>query len=429
MAINVADIDAELKRREAMSSGGGASSSTPSVEDIDAELVRRGATPPTSALGQVGDYLKNKAVDFATDVASPQGVGQKIGQNLPLIGAVAGGAMLPGAGAPLGAGVGQIAKRMIGIGTGAEPPSQGPVKEAVAPMVQSALVGIPETDAVKGAVQSTAQNLGRRALGFTKGMLKRMPGGIPQANEVAQTMLDKGVIQPLSGTEGTLERAKDLADTSGKAVGSSLAKTGQSALNTTSVANEVINQLAPSFKGGAYDAQEKAANEVVDTIMAHGNGPIDFQSGQQLKNKLGDLAKFNSSTDGMKAQMYRRAYGIVSDALEKGVASADSTGLPDYLDAKKTYGASQRAIQGLTDKSAGEASNSVLSLRGAAIGAGALASGHITPALEALGAWETARRYGAGFGAATLNSVNNSPAVDAVRRAALAKFIDKVTTK
>lgn len=421
MGINVSDIDAELKRREAMSSGGGVSSGSPSVSDIDAELVRRGATY-SQPMGQVASEAAKTAITGPYDATkamldNPEAVRQQA----PIVGAVLGG--------PIGAGVGQIAKRVAGMAYGTEPPSGTPMQEAIAPMVQTAVAGLPEVTGVKNAVQSTAQNLGRRALGFTKGMLKRTPGGVPQANQVAQKMLDEGVIQPFSGTQGTLDRAKELAATSGQAVGKALSQSGQSALDTNAVGEEISKQLAPTFSGGAYDAENKVVGEILDTVGAHGNGPIDFQSAQALKEKLEEIARFNSSTDAMKAKLYRRAYGIVSDAIEKGVAEVNPTGLPDYIANKSTYGASQRAIQGLSDKANAEASNSVLSLRGAAIGAGALASGHITPALEALGAWEAARRYGSSFGSATLNAANKLPVMDAARRVAFASFIDKFTTK
>ena len=353
--------------------------------------------------------------------------GEFVRQNLPVIGASVGSALLPGAGTALGAGTGQIAKRMIGIATGKEPPAGTPLQEATGPMLQAAGSGLLELSPVKNAIQAGAQNLGRRALGFTKGMLKKV--GIEGANETAQEMLDKGVIKPLSGARATLERAEDLAQTSGQAVGEGLRKAGQNALDTNDVASNVIDQLSPKLKGGAYDAQEKAAQEVVDTVMAHGNGPISWDNAQALKQKLGELARFNSGTDNLKATMYRRAYGIVSDAIEKGVAAGDASAAPGYLANKATYGASQQAIRALTDKANAEASNSALSLRGAAIAAGSLASGHVTPALEALGAWEAARRVGASTGAAALHTLNNSPLAQNARRAILSELISRLTTK
>lgn len=414
MAISLKDIDNELARREAESSGSRSIGNVPSLEDIDAELKRRGAnmggSPP---VGYVAKEMLN-----LTPMANPA-------RNLPVLGAMVGSAVAPGIGTSVGAGLGQIGARMADIASGS--PVQSPVQEAAGPMLQAGMSGLPEVGGVKNAIQNTAQNLGRRSLGISKGMIKRMKGGVPEANKAAQTMLDEGVIKPFSGSKATLGRAEQVASRSGQEVGNALAGSGDHALDTNKVAQEVIDQLAPEFKGGAYAGQEATASEIIDTIGAHGNGPIDFDSAQKLKNMLKQMAGNNWNTDKIKASMYQRAYGIVSNAMEKAVQEANPLGVGSYLKNKQIYGASQKAITGLEDKVAGEASNSLLSLRGAAIGAGALATGKLTPALEALGVWEGARRVGAGTGAALLNSLNG-PTSDAVRRAAMATFIDKVTT-
>jgi len=436
-------------------------------------------------------------------------------KNLPMLGAIAGSAILPGIGTAAGAGLGQIAGRMADIATGDVQPgdASSPVREALGPMAQTALSGLPEVGGVQRAAQSAAQNLGRRALGISKPILNKLKVGIPQANQAAQEMLDQGVIRPLSGARATLGRAEDVAATSGEAVGNALAKTGQHALDTNKVSEEVINQLAPKFQGGAYGTDEKIVNEIVDTIGAHGNGPIDFKSAQALKNKLKELSGANWNTDKIKASMYQRAYGIVSDALEKSVQEAsgssgslpivqpgskvgdphalfayndkfgkggtdraiynvfgdpahpvlkakgwgsslpkadlEAAGIPitgaepraagmtpagslpqdelaNYIRQKQTYGASQTAIKGLTDKANAEASNSLLSLRGAMVGGGALATGNYKEAAKALGVWEAGRRIGTGTGSAVLNYLNTSPTAGVARRALISQFVDKV---
>jgi hypothetical protein len=259
-----------------------------------------------------------------------------------------------------------------------------------------------------GISQNTAQNLGRRALGINKGMLNRMPGGVDQANQAAQTMLDQGVIGP--STSNTLDRAKQALDQSGSIIGTILKRSGQNALDTNEVASNVIDQLAPNFPAqGAYGKQDALTNEIVDTIMAHGSGPIDFDSANQLKQTLKENAGANWNTDKLRAAAYQKAYGIVNQAMEDGINKAEQAGtipqgmLPLYKQQKSVYGASKMAVEGLEDKANAEAANSILSLRGAAIGAGALAAGHVTPALEALGVWEAARRGGSGFGAPIAN--------------------------
>lgn len=362
------------------------------------------------------DTMKNKAIDFATDIATPRMAYEKYGSILPVAGAVAGG--------PIGAGLGAIAKNAVGIAVGDPNAPTTPWEAAKEPMLQAGFVGAAELPQVGAAIQGAANNLGRRALGFTKGMIKRTPGGVNTLNKTAETMLDKGVIKFGAGAEATLERAREVASKSGKAVGNALSKAGDKAINTQTVADEVVKQLSPKYSGGAYDAEKGIVEEIKSTIMAHGDGPAGFGSAQDLKSKLGDLAKFNRLSDATKSNLYRRAYGIVSDAIESGLGQAKASALPGYIANKATYGASQRAIEGLSDKVAGEASNSLLSLRGAAVGAGALASGNVGTALQAMGTWEAARRIGSGSGAAALNFINKSPAIATTRRALITQFID-----
>jgi hypothetical protein len=235
-----------------------------------------------------------------------------------------------------------------------------------------------------GIAEDMAQSAARRTLGYTKGMLKK-PGALDRANEVGQIMLDQGVIKnpltnPLSfGAEDTFGRASDLADTSGQAIGKTISDlSGKPAIDTNAVGMEVSNQLSPKYSGGIYDAQANIANEIMDTIGAHGNGPIDFVSAQALKQKLGEIAQFAKNSDALKANMYQRAYGIVNDAIEKAVGSA-TEGTPasgQYLQNKAIYGASKEAEKALLNRMSSEAGNRRVGLTDTILAGGELASGH-----------------------------------------------------
>lgn len=384
------------------------------------------ASPEPSMMQKAGNYIQNKAVDFAAGIATPRAAVETYGSRLPAVGAVLGG--------PVGAGVGAIAKNMAQIAVGDPNAPTTPWRAALEPMLQTGLAGLPETDEVKAGVQQATQGLARRSLGFTKGMMKKFNFGVPEANQVGQTMLDKGVIKAGSGTPATLARAEDLAQTSGKAIGdigSGLTQRGLKTIDPNAVGEEISKQLMPPYSGGAYDAEKKVVGEILDTVGAHGNGPIDFESAQALKQKLGEIAKFNSTTDAAKAGLYRRAYGIVSkaldDAVQAGTEGTNKAG--EFLANKKLYGQSQKAIGALSDKAAGEAANNLVSLRGAAMGGLGLATGNLHQTAEAIGLWELLRRRGEGTGAALLNSLNKSDAITPLRRAAMASFVDKVTTR
>lgn len=178
--------------------------------------------------------------------------------------------------------------------------------------------------------KQSAEEAGAKSLGFTKRFLNK-PGNIDTAREVAQTMLDEGVItnpirHPLSsGAEDMLGRAEALGNQSGKAIESSInqiGSTGKTSFGAWDAISEIESQLRPKRTGGAYDAEHAVVNEIIDTVKAHGEGPLDFQSAQELKEKLQDLGKFNQVTDATKANLYRRASGIVRDALDRSVAGA-----------------------------------------------------------------------------------------------------------
>jgi hypothetical protein len=245
---------------------------------------------------------------------------------------------------------------------------------------------IPEKVQLPGAgvAENIAQGAARRTLGYTKGMLKK-PGALERANEVGQTMLEQNVIRnPLThpfsfGAEDTFGRASDLADVSGQAIGKTISDlSGKPSIDVNVVGNEISNQLSPKYSGGIYDTQAKIANEIIDTVGAHGNGPIGFESAQALKSKLGEIAQFSKNSDALKANMYQRAYGIVNDALEKAVGSA-TEGTPaaaQYLKNKQIYGASKEAERALLNRMSSEAGNKRIGLTDTIMAGGELAAGH-----------------------------------------------------
>lgn len=354
---------------------------------------------------------------------------ERISEHAPVLGAV-GGEMLAGPlGAAAGAGGGQILKRMADVAYGRVQPSEAmdPVKEATVPMIQSTVAGIPGVGGVKNAIQNLAQKAGTRALGFTKRMMKR--GGEEQAKETAQAMLDKGVIKFGSGAKATLDRAEDVAEAAGQSMnkaGEQFSKEGLKPLDTNEIGLKISEQLSPKFSGGAYDAEKKIVDEIVDTVGAHGNGPINFESAQQLKQKLQELGKFLSNTDATRANLYRRASGVVREAIDQAVQTSGSASAKTYLAGKKSYGNASRAIEGLSDKVSAQLANNPVGPYSVIAGASRIVSGDVPGGLAALGAVEGVKRVGAGSTASLLNTLNNSARLNNSRRAILAEFISRL---
>lgn len=237
-----------------------------------------------------------------------------------------------------------------------------------------------------GMAEDIAQSSARRALGYTKGMLKK-PGALDRANQVGQTMLDQNVIKnplthPLSfGAEDTYGRASDLADTSGQAIGNTindLSNANRSGIDGPHLAAAVDAQIGPSLQGGLYNKDANIVNEIKDTILAHGKGELSLNSLQALKQKLGEAANFNKISDATRSSLYQKAYGIVNSEIERSVGNiTEGTPIGDqYLQNKSIYGASKEAEKALLNRMSSEAGNRRIGLTDVIAGGSELAAGH-----------------------------------------------------
>ena len=396
----------ELEEQEAF----GSQNPEPDYGSLAADAVK---TAFTGHAGMVGQMLKHP---------------EKLTGAAPVAGGIIGGSF-GGVGAPIGVGLGAIVQRMGDIAFNQGGPVGTPMREAIGPMAQTAMAGLPEVGGVKKAIQNVVLNHGTRALGFTKRMLKL--GGEAEAKATAQTMLDRGVIRPLSGSKATLGRAEDLADVAGETMeqaGQQFAKKGLQPIDTNQIGLKISEQLTPKYSGGAYEAEKKVVGEILDTVGAHGNGPIDFASAQALKQKLQELGKFNSLTDATKSNLYRRASGIVREAIDDAVAKSGGPASAQYLGGKKLYGQASRAIEGLTDKVSAQAANNPVGPYGVAMGAARLVAGDVTGGLAAMGFMEGVKRVGSATTASTLNALNNTFGGQTARRALLTQLVDRVIT-
>lgn len=284
------------------------------------------------------------------------------------------------------------------------------------------------------SLREPAESLGRRALGFNKGLIKKA-GGVEKANQVARAMLDEGVISPMASPQTMLERAEDVGESAGKRIGETLGSVDQPATTTGALKREISSQLSPGRRGGVYDKMRGNVNEVLKTVGGHGNGPVDFESAQELKQTLKGPAQFGKMSDGERAETFRRAYGIVRQAIDTGLDNAVAKGLipkekaVQFMKDKATYGASEQAINALKDKLAGDAANNIVSLRGSLVGAGALATGDVKTALEGIGAWELLRRRGEATGASALNYLSKTRGTNTFKNQVMTEFVDRLMNK
>ena len=379
-------------------------------QEQEAQASQQGSKPGVlDTMGALSDMSPwNQARKYTTELG-----GEKIAEGLSYAGARVG---FPKTGQALGVG--------LGLATQMAP-------DILATMAPA------ETEAA--VLRSPAENFGRRALGYNKGLIKRA-GGVEKANKVAGQMLDEGVITPFSSPATMLERAKDISASSGKRIGETLESINQPATTTMALKSKVSSQLMPTRQGGQYDKERGIVSEIVDTISAHGpgrgkgftmEGPVSFESAQELKQTIGGPAKFGKLTDGERSEMFRRAYGIVREKIDTSLGDLANSGLipkekvAQFLKDKAIYGASQQAIETLKDKLAGDAANNIISLRGTMGAMAGIATGDIGKTFAGLGIWEAGRRISDPLAASTLNYLSKQRGVNLFRTSVISEYVDR----
>ena len=377
-------------------------------------------------------------------VATPEGR-QKLAPFLPAIAGTAGTALAPGLGTAAFGGVGEILRQMIEVEGGARPSATRAGLEAAGGTL---LAGIPESKPVINALKGTAVGAGRRALGFTKRFLSKSPRQLAEANRVAETMLEEGVIRPFSGTGATLERALGAGKNAGRVIGSTideLDESGRMAFRPADLSDEIERQIGPKFGGGkkavfsetkkskyplfgeveapsgAYGKTRRIVNEAKDTVKAHGGvgyaspEEIGFKSAQKMKEKLADIGRFVPGTVDERQKVFQRATGITRKALDSAVKrEAGPATAAKYGRAKRVYGDSERAIAGLTNRLSSEEGNLQLGLLDTILAAGNLASGNVGQAAATIGLKKAFDRVGSG----TISALANALATSGLSRSA-----------
>lgn len=289
-----------------------------------------------------------------------------------------------------------------------------------------------ESEALPGTQQAA-----RRALGMSKGIMKKLPGGVEQANQAGMEMLDKGVITPFASKETMLGRAKDLAQQTGapvRQIPQAMDAIATKGVNTIDVAGKIKNELMPKLQKGAFKGDVNALNEVLDTVGA-GGPEATFEQAQAIKEKLQDMGRFPKGrmvdqAEADKINMYRRASGIFNKHLEDSIRRESPALSGRYEAAKAGYGPVANAIKGLNDQYLAESGNVVPTLRGTISAGEALGRGDITKAGLLMGGYELAARKGAQMAAYTLGkAIPGTLLSPLAKKAAYASFIDKITTK
>lgn len=285
-----------------------------------------------------------------------------------------------------------------------------------------------EAEALPGTAQAA-----RRAIGMSKGIMKKLPGGVEQANQAGMEMLEKGVIGPFAGKDTMLGRAKDLARTSGapvRQIPQAMDAIATKGVNTTDIASRVRSELGPKLQKGAFKGDVSALNEVIDTVGAAGP-EATFDQAQAIKEKLQAMGRFPKGrvvdqAEADKINMYRRASGIFNQHMENAIKRESPALSQKYEAAKSAYGPTANAIRGLDDEYRAEAGNVFPTLRGTISASEAIGRGEVGRAAMLMGGAEFVSRKGAQMAAYTLGkAIPNTVLSPLTRQAILSEFISR----
>lgn len=242
-----------------------------------------GGSPPLGFVAKqvLGATPMAKAASWATSPSA-----------LPIAGAVVGSAIAPGPGTAVGAGVGQIAKRMVDIYHGS--PVQSPAQEAIAPMAQAVAGGLPEVSGIMSPGTSTladkvGQGLakaGQTMSGVKADILKQATNqgystygapSIAKAQEVFGAVLgpegQAAMKQPASEAfDASLGKARSLASEIGTKLENGETVSAIDALKARQATDRIISATPITDKvarKSLYDWRTK-----FDDVMSDQSGPL-----------------------------------------------------------------------------------------------------------------------------------------------------------
>lgn len=195
--------------------------------------------------------------------------------------------------------------------------------------------------AVPGALSiagNLSSKMAQKSFGFSSAAIRRL--GLGKVKDIATTLAKEKVIDPLGRRAVTLQRVDKLLGRTGEKIGEIL-DNSQAVINPNDVAMEMANKLLPKAKGPLYDKAAKVAEEVVDTITALGEGNVPLRSIHDLRKVIAGKARFNSMTDSEASELFEKAYGVLSDYMEKSIDKVSPELRAAYKDLNKVFSAAK----------------------------------------------------------------------------------------
>lgn len=275
--------------------------------------------------------------------------------------------------------------------------------------------------AVAEAAADASSALGRRAAGFSKGMINN-GGKLAKANDTVQWMLDNKVMTPATDADEMMSRVQVAKDDAYSRMAGALKEQNVGAKGALSPKsppqlreqflfnpNEAISdldELRPTAKngkvltGGEYDDQNAVIDKAQDTIAGHGTRPIPWDEANDLKSNL--KANWDTTKSSAVNNLKKRVYGVVNDSIESQMdeaAQARGGDTKDFLQAKQDYGHAATAEKALNNLISSQQGNRQIGLTDTIAAAGGAAADGGIGAVLSVAAKRFLERYGLRTGA------------------------------
>jgi hypothetical protein len=243
-------------------------------------------------------------------------------------------------------------------------------------------------------VAKEAIPMARRALGFSKGMLKN-PFARGQATKAAEVALEEGVI----GASPTkmFDKATGLMETAKTKIGETLKQVPADFSQAIDNLEGLKGQLTQGTKGGVYEATNNAITTVQQTLAElralGGNAKAGVIN--SLKNRIGKSLNYlaDAASQGDNKAIVNNLSNSIRDAVKSVISPEEFI---QFLKNQRLFNAAELMQKGLNNEISSQMGNSAVSLPGMVAGA---AMGNPQQAIAATGLFEAAKRGGAGLGA------------------------------
>ena len=285
--------------------------------------------------------------------------------------------------------------------------------------------------------ESAAKSFGRRALGFNKGLLKKV-GGIDKAENAVGTLLDEGgVIAPWRSISGMSDKMDVMGEVAGKTIGKTLKSIDEAGIKLVKptsliddLANTEIPGLGKTISEVANDVPEvgrefKTISEILKKRGGEsGDLATSFEEANYIKRLLGKTINWQESdAAGNVGNMTKKLmYHAINDSVDKSLGEAagqigDKALAGEFMKAKELYGAVSTAQKAAKDRITREAGNKMFGLTDWILGAGGVAAtlshGNPMMAVPLVVGKKLAEKYGAQTASSVANLASKIPVGEA----------------